>query len=909
MPTVQAGTRIADRFTILRFLAEGGMGEVYEARDEILEDAVALKFLSRRNLGDEGLLRRFRREIQLARKVTHPNVCRLYDVYEHPLPIFGSEVTVPVAFVSMELLRGETLEDRLERDGPLGEEDALAIVVQMCRALAAAHDAGIVHRDFKSNNVMLEERDGRTRVVVTDFGLARSVAPGDPSRTPLTLDQIILGTAEYMSPEQIQGLPVSPASDLYALGVVIFEMVTGNKPYQAPTPMQLLVQRVNEPPARPRDFAPHLSARWEEVILRCLEEAPEDRPASAGEVARALGADEPRDSAVWSSPPSSVRRSRRRKPARWAVAAALVVLGALSFWASRSGERAAPTGGVFAPTRLTTGLGLELDPAPSPDGERLAYVSELEDGTFALELVDLDGASPPRRLSLDDPLPFEPAWLDDRRLVYHSASRGGLFVVDLASTRTERLTEIGSRPAVSPDGRRLVFQTDSSPLLSDTTVPALPPSTLGLLEIGADGAPGELHSLTRANVPEGGHGAPAWSPDARHVVFAASRRSASEIWVVPVSAKGAAGEPSPIVRAPATAYDPVFAPDGRSIYFVARDQEVKGLWRVRVDPRTLAPRGEPAQVAGLGLSSIRQPRIVGGVLVYAAYLTRSNLYSLPLDPLSGSPAMPLVPVALTEGTDRHSRPAFSLDGARLAFDHWQLGVDIDVFVLDLNRGETLRATFSGGTNTHPSWLPDGRLLYTQKSGDGTSIVQTFDPRNPAHQRLFELDPGEDWAVASPDGRRVAYHSGAGEDGLDIWIRDLSGDHRPWRLTFHPGSAGFPAWSPDSEAVAYQVRVEGGSHLWVVPIDGGAPRPLVEAEGDSWPYGWSPDGRFIVFAGRRDGRWDLYRVTVEDGAVERLTDLGRRTGYVRYPAWSPLGDQIVFERAETLADLFVVRDFR
>ncbi|MEM8932909.1 MAG: serine/threonine-protein kinase, partial [Acidobacteriota bacterium] len=379
-PTIPPGTRVADRFTILRFLAEGGMGEVYEARDETLEEVVALKFLSRRNLGDDHLVRRFRREIQLARKVTHPNVCRLYDVFEHDLKLPGMHQSVAVTFVSMEMLHGETLEDRLERCGRLTEGEALPMIVQMCRALAAAHDVGIVHRDFKSNNVMLHvSEDGAPRVVVTDFGLARSMSQTDPSKTPLTVDQLILGTADYMSPEQIQGAPVSPRSDLYALGVVIFEMVTGAKPYSAPNPMQLLVQRVSESPARPSDFVPELSPTWENAILRCLEENPEDRPASARDVLRALGFDEVVDSAAWApagptsrtptplpAPPEPSRRGRRRRRHGLMVAVAILALALVTLWARGPGDETSEPSGVFAPQRLTTGLGLELDPRPSP---------------------------------------------------------------------------------------------------------------------------------------------------------------------------------------------------------------------------------------------------------------------------------------------------------------------------------------------------------------------------------------------------------------------------------------------------------------------------------------------------------------------------------------------------------------
>jgi serine/threonine protein kinase len=308
MVKLHEGSLVADRFEIVRFIAEGGMGEVYEAKDRVLGEHVALKFLSHRNVGDDQIARRFRREIQLARKVTHPNVCRLFDVYFHEVEVPGiPNEKARVAFVTMELLDGDTLESYVQKRGRLSEDEALGIVVQMCRALDAAHAAGIVHRDFKSNNVMLVrdrrqsqpageaeggERPGDFRVVVTDFGLARSTDDQQSSstRSPLTVDQLIIGTADYMAPEQIHGEAVSPQSDLYALGVVMFEMITGRKPYSAPNAMQLLVKRINEKPARPRDFVPTISHLWESTILRCLETDPKDRPLSAREVLRELEA-------------------------------------------------------------------------------------------------------------------------------------------------------------------------------------------------------------------------------------------------------------------------------------------------------------------------------------------------------------------------------------------------------------------------------------------------------------------------------------------------------------------------------------------------------------------------------------------------------------------------------------------
>jgi len=269
---------VAGRYRIMRFIGRGGMGEVYEAQDQELGDAVALKTFRPGLAQDKATIARFKQEIQLARKVTHPNVCRIFDLGRHQLPPQGE-----VTFLTMELLSGETLAQRIRGAGPMSPAAALPLVEQMAEALCAAHRAGIVHRDFKSSNVMLvPSSEGTTRVAVTDFGVAHSMAVSQADEAPLTRPGQIVGTPAYMAPEQLEGGEGTVASDLYALGVVLYEMMTGCRPFKADTPAS---QRVAP---SPRAHVPDLDPRWEAAILGCLERNPENRFASAEEVVRAI---------------------------------------------------------------------------------------------------------------------------------------------------------------------------------------------------------------------------------------------------------------------------------------------------------------------------------------------------------------------------------------------------------------------------------------------------------------------------------------------------------------------------------------------------------------------------------------------------------------------------------------------
>src|SRR5208283_4652712 len=231
-----SGEILAERFRIVRFLAAGGMGEVYEAEDLALKENLAIKTIRPEVLLQNNALARFKREVQLARRVTHPNICRVFDLVWHKR-IEGEEESLTV-FVSMELLRGETLSERIRRAGRFTAEEALPLIEQIASGLEAAHRAGVVHRDLKPGNVILvPDRDkDQIRSVITDFGLALRTGVDVNKSVDLTATQGVFGTPAYMAPEQIEGNEVTKLADIYALGLIIYEMVTGEHAFPADTP-------------------------------------------------------------------------------------------------------------------------------------------------------------------------------------------------------------------------------------------------------------------------------------------------------------------------------------------------------------------------------------------------------------------------------------------------------------------------------------------------------------------------------------------------------------------------------------------------------------------------------------------------------------------------------------------------
>jgi tetratricopeptide (TPR) repeat protein/TolB-like protein/tRNA A-37 threonylcarbamoyl transferase component Bud32 len=341
--TFRAGDLLCDRFRVVRFIARGGMGELYEAEDLTLAERVAVKTIRPEIALHERANQRFLREVQLARKVTHPNICRIFDLFEHRPP---EGTAGAVFFVTMELLQGVTLSQHLRQHGPLNVEDARPIVEQMAAALSAAHAADVIHRDFKTNNVMLLDAGASRppRVVVTDFGLAHLVGDAGGMRDEgITVTGDVAGTPEYMSPEQIEGGVLTPASDIYALGIVIYEMVTGRRPFAAETPIASALQRVvGATPKSPREVRPGVPVEWDRAIMRCLARYPEGRFKDAADVAAAIGG---------TRPPSATASSRLVVAA---VVALLILAGAgAALWRARTASSATSPSPTDLPTRAT----------------------------------------------------------------------------------------------------------------------------------------------------------------------------------------------------------------------------------------------------------------------------------------------------------------------------------------------------------------------------------------------------------------------------------------------------------------------------------------------------------------------------------------------------------------------------
>jgi Tol biopolymer transport system component/DNA-binding winged helix-turn-helix (wHTH) protein len=573
-----------------------------------------------------------------------------------------------------------------------------------------------------------------------------------------------------------------------------------------------------------------------------------------------------------------------------ALAAMLIVMAVLVFWLAR--DKSAPTE-ILRTTQVTIYAGLDINPSLSPDGNSIVYSSD-HSGNFEIYVKQLTPGAIERQLTSDGAQNLQPAWSpDNQRIAYYSKNRGGVWVMPASGGSARQLTEFGSRPAWSPDGAMIAFQSNALTDMGANARDAMPPSTIWI--IPAQG--GDAKPITQVGAPPGGHGLPVWSPDGKRLVFEVDEFNSSSIWSV--AASGDDSKPL-LPKVVENTANPIYAPDGQSIYYCTQG----GLWQVRISPTSGAALGEPMLIAGAAPTIIKHLTISadGKKLAYSALLHSSNLMSVPLVP--GASEATGAPLALThDNSARNNFPAFSPDGQKIAYTSYRPGTNGDIWLMDADGKNPSQLTLSPANESLPSWFPTVNQIAFLSDRDGHRKLWAIDLASGRERLLFGLEQVLDYARLSPDGKQVAFNST--KDGLiNVGTIPTEGGEAK-QLTSDKELMGFPCWSPDGQWLAFQMKRGDDTHITLIPSGGGPITQLTFDKGQSWTHSWSPDGDKIAFAGFRNGVWNVWWVSRSTKQQKQLTAYTKLNSFVRYPAWSPLGDKIVYEYTETTGNIWVM----
>jgi len=882
------GTRIGP-YEIIAALGAGGMGEVYRARDSRLGREVAIKVLPSSPSQDQDRLRRFEQEARSAGALNHPNIVALYDVGVHD----------GAPYLVTELLEGATLRDRL-REGALTPRKAVEYAVQIAQGLAAAHDKGIIHRDLKPENVFVC-RDGRAKIL--DFGLAKLITPGagDATVTRLTLDNqteagVVMGTAGYISPEQVRGQKADQRSDIFSFGAVLYETLSGERAFGGHSAADRASAILKEDPPDLLSSGRNVPAALDRIVRHCLEKDPEHRFQSARDLAFHL---ESSATISESGVKAALPLPKAGVAATWRWLGAFFALMAVAAGAWWFRGRLEPSSRTVKFLRLTDYVGLEESPAFSPDGKAVAFVCDsMETRQIWIRLL---AGGPPLQITHGPGAHLEPRWSQDSAAIIYftppavGSAQGALWEVSALGGDPRQLVPSISGADVSHDGKRLAFF-------------RLNGKQTELVVTGRDGS---NPRVVMQVVTTFSYRQPRWSPDDTNIAYLHSQENWSDDLYLVSSAGGA---PRSLTGDVTLMSGVAWSPDGgHLIYSSARGSTL--LYLPTLHLWQISKSGGEVQQLTFGEAGDESPDVDrDGRVVVSRKLMQFDIWKFPVD---GTPAENVRgAVRITHQTGQVQTPTLDPTDSQLAYLS-DSGGHGNLWVLPLSGGEPRQITFEkdpGVVVGVPIWSPDGNLIAFATGHVGAVRKVGYWVVRPDGSGLhFLVDLGT-WAAWSGDSKWLYYSESSPVEptGSFRLMKLPVGGGAP--VLVRSDNARGPAVAPDGSALYYVVPLQNlnGSRdyeLRVARPEDGPSRLLARISGEQEPL-WqglhpavSRDGKWLVMPVDDNKGSDIWVVSTTDGKLKQITDFGqKRTFIARRISWSSDGKWVFAAVGEGDADI-------
>ena len=878
-------------YRITEKLGEGGMGVVYKAEDIKLKRSVALKFLAPHLLRDEEGPKRFEREAMAAASLDHPNICTVHEIDE----VDGR------TFIVMAFLEGRTLSKKIA-EGPLKLPEALSIAIQMAEGLDAAHEKGTTHRDIKPDNVMLM-KGSRGLVKLMDFGLAQLA-----ESSKLTREGTTLGTPVYMSPEQALGEPTDRRSDVWGLGVVLYEMVAGQPPFKGEVDHAVIYSITNEQHEPLTALRTGVPKELERIVDKCLAKEADERYQHVTDLLvdlQALRRDlEPQTSKVATQPGAA----RSTSPAVIGAAAAILLVAVgLTWWFTRSSELPSPSVPQYKLSQITQDTGYSGSPALSPDGKLLAYASDRADENNLDIWVQQVAGGEPIRLTNHPTNENSPSFSPDgSRIVFESGrDAGGIYVIPALGGNAKRVADSsihnpGKHPRFSPDGEWISYSLGRAFI-----VPA------------AGGPARELESGLSVSRN------PVWSPDGRHLLvegsvepWAFGRFVEFDWWVVPVQGGRAIRlDAAQVLENAGLALGAPFAwlADGNRIPFTGSLRGgATNLWQVRISPDDWRLASEPRRLTS-GTGEDAPSAASDGLIAFTSSSLNWDIWRLRVD-MNRAEAIG-TPERVITGLSRETHPTLSADGRKLLFISDRAG-NSDVWLRDLATGSDQPVTISAQPELRGVISPDGARAAFVRDEQRTRNLYVSDLASGTEKQLLqEIGNVFYWL---PDGKKILYYSLPPRRWLTFDVE--TGESTDLGIGHSQYPVGALKFSADQRWVSFKLKIgqDRLGPLFVAPVEGDTVADESRwvqitdkyYDGQSW---WSPDGNVLYFTSLRDGFWCIWTQRLDPGtkkavgtptALQHFHGLRRRLGSPPLFGYGVTADRLYFPIGETKANIWL-----